>query len=162
MFLGFHYHKSMKKTILTEHFLTITARTTATTIAKATPEAKTNHIMNITLDRYDVISGLKPVQLVPLDRSEELKPNIIPCKSNCSKLMSNWWPPISMDGSPLSTNPKHQTSTSSFFLVILTVEFDPKIYQITSYAEQVQCSALLVQYVYWSSHHLQDSTHWMA
>lgn len=70
---------------------------------------------------------LKLEHVVCLNRSDELNPSLDVAKSNCSKLSSNWCPPMTIEVlgfSPPLTNPRHKTSSFT-----CTIEFAPKILQ---------------------------------
>ncbi|KAJ6922120.1 hypothetical protein NC652_015930 [Populus alba x Populus x berolinensis] len=73
---------------------------------------------------------LKLAQVVCLNNREELKPSLEAARSNCRRLSSNWWPPMTIEVlgfTPPSTNPRHNTSS-----LTCTIEFAPKILQLDS------------------------------
>ena len=72
---------------------------------------------------------LKLEHVVWLKRREELNPSLDAARSNCRRLSSNWYPPITIEVlgfAPPSTNPRHSTSP-----LTNTIEFAPKILQTT-------------------------------
>ena len=76
---------------------------------------------------------VKPTQVVLWSKREELNPSLVVSRSNCKRLSSIWYPPITIDvfiERPPFIIPKHHKSASS--LVVLTIEFDPVILQTAS------------------------------
>lgn len=76
---------------------------------------------------------VKPTQVVPWSKREELNPSLVDSRSNCKRLSSIWYPSITIDvfiERPPFIIPKHHKSASS--LVVLTIEFDPVILQTAS------------------------------
>ena len=78
----------------------------------------------ILVNQMDV--NLKLEQNVRRSNSELLKPILEEAKSNCRRLFSNWYPPITIEvlGAPPSTNPRHDTLSS---LPTWTIEFAPRM-----------------------------------
>ena len=78
---------------------------------------------------HTLVVKLKLAQVVCWNNSEELKPSLDEAKSNCRRLSSIWYPPITIEVlgfDPPSTNPKHSTS-----LLTWTIEFEPNTLQNT-------------------------------